>query len=34
MLPTITFGEDEAGESYFSIVSGDGKGIFRFVNGK
>ncbi len=34
MLPTITFGEDDAGEAYFSIVSGDGKGIFRLVPGK
>lgn len=31
MLPTITFGEDEAGESYFAIVNGDGKGIFRLT---
>jgi hypothetical protein len=31
MLTTITFGEDEVGEAYFAIVSGDGKGIFKFV---
>ena len=27
----ITFGEDEEGEAYFAIVSGDGKGIFKLV---
>lgn len=30
-LPVITFGEDEEGEVYFAVVSGDGKGIFRFA---
>ncbi len=28
-MPVITFGEDEAGELYFCIVSPTGKGIFR-----
>lgn len=31
LLTTITFGEDEEGEAYFAIVSGDGKGIFKLV---
>ena len=30
-LPVITFGEDEAGEIYFGVVSADGKGIFQIV---
>lgn len=30
-LPIITFGEDEQGEIYFSVVTGDGKGIYRFA---
>lgn len=30
-LPVITFGEDEQGEVYFTIVTADGKGIFRFA---
>ena len=30
-LPVITFGEDEAGELYFGVVSADGKGIFQIV---
>jgi glucose/arabinose dehydrogenase len=30
-MPVITFGEDEAGEVYFTIVTADGKGIFRFA---
>ena len=29
-MPVITFGEDEAGEIYFCIVSPTGRGIFRF----
>jgi glucose/arabinose dehydrogenase len=30
-LPIITFGEDEQGEMYFTRVTADGKGIYRFV---
>lgn len=30
-MPVITFGEDQAGEIYFCIVSPTGKGLFRFV---
>lgn len=30
-MPVISFGEDEAGESYFMIVTADGQGIYRFV---
>jgi len=29
-LPIITFGEDEAGEVYFCVVSPTGRGIYRF----
>jgi len=29
-LAIINFGEDEAGELYFTVVDGDGKGILRF----
>ncbi len=29
-LPIITFGEDEKGEAYFTAVSADGRGIYRF----
>lgn len=29
-LPVITFGEDEAGEVYFCVVSPTGRGIYRF----
>lgn len=29
-LPVISFGEDEAGEAYFMIVSPSGKGIYAF----
>jgi len=29
-MPVITFGEDEAGEIYFCIVSPTGQGIYRF----
>jgi glucose/arabinose dehydrogenase len=29
-LPVISFGEDEAGESYFTIVSPTGRGIYTF----
>lgn len=29
-MPVITFGEDQAGEVYFCIVSAQGKGLFRF----
>jgi glucose/arabinose dehydrogenase len=28
-LPVITFGEDEAGEIYFGVVTGNGRGIYR-----
>ena len=31
-MPVITFGEDEQGEIYFTIVTADGKGIFQFAN--
>lgn len=31
MFPVITYGEDEAGEVYFSTVTPDGKGIYRFA---
>ena len=34
MLPVITFGEDEAGEAYLTIVSAEGKGIYQLVPGK
>lgn len=30
MMPIITFGEDEARELYFGIVTADGKGLYRF----
>jgi glucose/arabinose dehydrogenase len=30
-LPVITFGEDEQGEVYFTIVSPSGEGLFRFA---
>jgi glucose/arabinose dehydrogenase len=30
-LPIITFGEDEQGEIYFTTVTADGKGIYRFA---
>lgn len=30
MLPVISFGEDEEGDVYFTIVSPTGKGIYRF----
>lgn len=30
MLPIITFGEDEQGEVYFSVVSANGRGIYKF----
>jgi hypothetical protein len=30
-MPVISFGEDEAGESYFLIVTADGQGVFQFV---
>ena len=29
-LPVITFGEDEEGEVYFTIVAANGRGIYRF----
>lgn len=28
--PVLSFGEDEKGEAYFLVVSGEGKGIFKF----
>ena len=31
-LPVISFGEDEAGEVYFTIVSPTGRGIYTFQN--
>lgn len=30
-MPIISFGEDEAGEVYFTLVSPTGKGIYKFV---
>jgi glucose/arabinose dehydrogenase len=30
-LPVISFGEDEAGEVYFTIVAANGKGIYKFA---
>lgn len=30
-IPMLTFGEDEAGEVYFTTVAADGKGIHKFV---
>ncbi|MDA1017130.1 MAG: PQQ-dependent sugar dehydrogenase [Planctomycetota bacterium] len=29
-MPVISFGEDEAGEVYFTIVTSNGRGIYRF----
>jgi glucose/arabinose dehydrogenase len=31
MMPIVSFGEDEAGEAYFMIVTADGKGVFTFA---
>ncbi|MCY2967427.1 MAG: glucose sorbosone dehydrogenase, partial [Planctomycetota bacterium] len=31
-LPVISFGEDEAGEAYFMIVTADGQGVFQFAS--
>lgn len=31
MLPVITFGEDESGEAYLTIVSAEGKGIYKLM---
>lgn len=33
-LPMITFGDDEQGEIYFTIVTPNGKGIFKFAESK
>ena len=33
-LPVITFGEDEAGEVYFTVVTPTGEGIFTFAGQK
>ena len=33
-LPIISFGEDETGEVYFTLVTGDGRGIFKFAERK
>jgi len=33
-IPIISFGEDEAGEAYFTIVTPNGQGIYRFVKAK
>jgi hypothetical protein len=30
-LPVISFGEDEQGEVYFTIVAANGQGIFTFA---
>lgn len=30
-LPIVSFGEDEQGEVYFTMVTADGKGVFKFV---
>lgn len=32
MFPIINIGEDQEGELYFSVVTGNGKGIYRFVS--
>ena len=29
-LPVISFGEDEAGEAYFTVLSPTGRGIYTF----
>jgi glucose/arabinose dehydrogenase len=31
MMPIVSFGEDEAGEAYFMMVTPDGKGVFTFA---
>lgn len=31
MFPIITFGEDEEGEAYFAVVTGNGKGIYKLL---
>lgn len=33
-LPIISFGEDEEGEIYFTLVTADGRGIFKFAEAK
>ena len=33
MFPIITFGEDEEGEAYFAVVTGNGKGIYKLLPG-
>ncbi len=30
-MPVLSWGEDEAGEAYFMVVSNDGQGIYRLV---
>jgi hypothetical protein len=30
-LPIISFGEDEAGEVYFTVVAANGQGIYTFA---
>jgi glucose/arabinose dehydrogenase len=34
MFPIITFGEDEEGEAYFSVVTANGKGIYKLLPGE
>lgn len=34
MFPIITFGEDEEGEAYFAVVTGNGKGIYKLLPGE
>jgi len=34
MFPIITFGEDEDGEAYFAVVTGNGKGIYKLLPGE
>ena len=31
-LPVISYGDDESGEVYFMVISGDGQGIYRFAS--
>jgi hypothetical protein len=33
-IPVISFGEDEQGEVYYTVVAPNGKGIYRFERSK
>lgn len=33
-MPVITFGDDEQGEVYFTLVTANGKGIYKFENAR